>query len=152
MEAMQKAKGSIRVALGKCPEPLAKEHRLQNKEHQSENHPDKRHEVEPPERRILVPSPRSEPLEQVEPSESGHKRDHASLSRETALDGLKKPQALITGGYPAKCRNDDGSNESDPAYPEYDAHDMENSGYDQQTRACEDSTPIDRGRVLTGGV
>ncbi len=128
MEAMQEAKGSIRVALGQCPEPLAKEHRLQNEEHQSENHPDERHEVEPPERRILVPSPRSEPLEQVEPSESGHKRDHASLSRETALDVLKEPQALITGGYPAKCRNDDGSNESYSAYPEYDAHHMENSG------------------------
>jgi len=127
VEAMQEAKGSIRVALGQCPEPLAKVYRLKNEEHQSEYHPDKRHEVEPPERRILVPSP-SSPLEQVEPSESGHKRDHASLSRETALDSLKKPQTLITGGYPAKCRNDDGSNESDPAYPEYDAHHMENSG------------------------
>jgi len=83
VEAMQEAKGSIRVALGQCPEPLAKVYRLKNEEHQSEYHPDKRHEVEPPERRILVPSPSSIPLEQVEPSESGHKRDHASLSRET---------------------------------------------------------------------
>jgi hypothetical protein len=98
-----------------------KEQRLKHKEDKREDQPHDSHQVDPPERQILVATPCVETFDHVEPGDASHERYAASLQREPALKRLEQPQALLTVWLPPKRRDQDGGDERYSANPHDDS-------------------------------
>ena len=130
---MKEAECPVRVLLGKRPEPPMKKQWLENEQYQGEEEPNEGHEMNPPERRVLVPTPGVEPVEHVKARQAGDERDRTSLHRELPLNGFEEPQAFLTARKPAECWDNHCRHERDSTDPQHDTQHMENPGKGQRS-------------------